>query len=127
MSSNVDLPGKEQSDNQIHELDWLVKNGFEAYECTAVMAARSGHIEVLAWAKTHVGIAWTTDVCSGAAHYGLFDALKWLRQLGTEKQLSLLDYTGTWILFNRQEKMTPGTFIRYQECCNIFKAPVLHA
>jgi hypothetical protein len=36
------------SDNQIHELDWLVKNGFEVCEYTAVMAARSGHIEVLA-------------------------------------------------------------------------------
>jgi hypothetical protein len=68
------------SENQILVLDWLVENHFKVRENTAIIAARFGQIEVLAWAKGQGGIAWTEDVCSGAATNGHLDALKWLRE-----------------------------------------------
>ncbi len=68
------------SENQILVLDWLVENNFKGRWRTAINAASSGHIEVLAWAKGHGGIAWTEHVCSEAAFNGHLDALKWLRE-----------------------------------------------
>jgi hypothetical protein len=42
-------------------------------------AAKSGHLEVLQWARQH-GCPWDSRTCSYAAIAGHLDVLQWLRE-----------------------------------------------
>ena len=62
-------------------LKWARANGYPWGEDVCSFAASSGHVEVLQWARAN-GCPWDERTCQSAAHNGRLEALQWARANG---------------------------------------------
>jgi hypothetical protein len=95
--------------NKLELLKWMRKQGVWMAFCAANVAAREGHIEILAWLWKHYRhiVDFNEATCASAASEGRLDVLKWLRRRyvpwnedTSQAAFWHVQRTGDWAVFN---------------------------